>query len=97
MDIRDGNCKMVTSFTAGSLLGAGIALLVAPQPGRKTRQEIRHFGHMAINKSRKSRLRLWRSMNHLATNVSEKLDRGRQWTYAMMTEFWQTLINATHK
>jgi gas vesicle protein len=33
----------VISFLLGGMLGAGIALLVAPQPGKKTRRMITDF------------------------------------------------------
>ena len=32
---------LVMAFTGGALLGAGLALLFAPQSGRKTRQQIK--------------------------------------------------------
>ena len=64
MDIGYGNRKVATLFTVGSLMGAGIALLVAPQSGKKTRQEIRQISQMAWDKSRGVALRMWRSMNN---------------------------------
>lgn len=96
MDIGYGNRKMVTLFTAGSLMGAGIALLVAPQTGKKTRQEIRHFSKMAMTKSRKTQLRLWRSMDNLAEDVSKKIDRGRRWTNKTMLDIWKILTMIKH-
>ncbi len=43
MDRRDSNLGMVAafSFLIGGAVGAGIALLLAPQSGKKTRKQIR--------------------------------------------------------
>jgi gas vesicle protein len=45
MSHHDNDTAIVAlvSFVLGGLLGAGIALLAAPQSGRKTRKEIRDF------------------------------------------------------
>lgn len=42
---RDENTALVAlfSFLAGGLIGAGVALLLAPQSGKKTRKQIREF------------------------------------------------------
>ncbi|MBI5211861.1 MAG: YtxH domain-containing protein [Nitrospirae bacterium] len=42
---RDENTALVAlfSFLAGGLVGAGVALLLAPQSGKKTRKQIREF------------------------------------------------------
>ncbi|MDX9714789.1 MAG: YtxH domain-containing protein [Dissulfurispiraceae bacterium] len=37
---RDTSVKVGLAFLAGGILGAGIALLYAPQSGKKTRREI---------------------------------------------------------
>jgi gas vesicle protein len=43
MDREDRNLGMITifSFLVGGAVGAGLALLLAPQSGRKTRRQIR--------------------------------------------------------
>jgi gas vesicle protein len=38
---------ILLAFLGGSLLGAGIALLYAPQSGRRTRQKLRDLGEEA--------------------------------------------------
>lgn len=45
MSHHDNDTAIVAlvSFVLGGLLGAGIALLAAPQSGKKTRKEIRDF------------------------------------------------------
>ncbi len=42
---RDENTALVAlfSFLAGGLVGAGVALLLAPQSGKKTRKQMREF------------------------------------------------------
>ncbi|MDI6729889.1 MAG: YtxH domain-containing protein [Thermodesulfovibrionales bacterium] len=42
---RDENTGLVVlfSFLVGGLVGAGLALVLAPQSGRKTRKQIREF------------------------------------------------------
>lgn len=42
---RDDNIGLVAlfSFLVGGLVGAGLALVLAPQSGKKTRKQIREF------------------------------------------------------
>ncbi|MBN2346858.1 MAG: YtxH domain-containing protein [Candidatus Aminicenantes bacterium] len=35
--------KMLFSFLSGAVIGAGLALLFAPQSGKKTREQIKEF------------------------------------------------------
>lgn len=45
MEKADRNTAMVAvfSFLLGGAVGAGLALLLAPQSGKKTRRQIQHF------------------------------------------------------
>ena len=45
MDREDRNLGMITifSFLVGGAVGAGLALLLAPQSGKKTRRQIREL------------------------------------------------------
>ncbi|HXW68726.1 MAG TPA: YtxH domain-containing protein [Dissulfurispiraceae bacterium] len=45
MDREDRNLGMITifSFLVGGAVGAGLALLLAPQTGKKTRRQIREM------------------------------------------------------
>jgi gas vesicle protein len=53
---------------AGALVGAGVALLLAPQSGRATRSDIaRH--------ARRTRRKAGRTVEELAGNVAELVDR----------------------
>ena len=74
----------ITTFVAGSLLGAGIALLLAPQSGKKTRRDIVHLGRVARNKAEAVQLQLRHACDDWTEKVMEEvqdgLGRSRQWT-----------------
>ncbi len=74
----------VLLFVAGSLLGAGLALLLARQSGRRTRREIVHLEKMAKGKSEQIQLEMCHAIENLVEDISEKvqegMDRGREWT-----------------
>ncbi len=71
-------------FIAGSLLGAGVALLFAPQSGRKTRRDLRFMAEKAKNKSEALKIELRHAAENWIDEISEKLqegmDRGIEWT-----------------
>ena len=64
------------AFVAGTLLGAGVALLFAPQTGRKTRRDIRRVAEKAGNKAEAAQLELRHSIENIIGDVSEKLQEG---------------------
>ena len=51
METPDKKVHPAAAFVVGGLVGAGLALLFAPQSGRRTRQEIRYLGKVIKNKS----------------------------------------------
>jgi gas vesicle protein len=55
---------------------AGIALMFAPQPGRKTRRDIRQFIEKAGNKAEAAQLELRHSIENIIWDVSENLQEG---------------------
>lgn len=71
-------------FFAGSLVGVGLALLFAPQSGKRTRRDLVNLGKVARKKSKAIQLELRRAIDELVEDVSEKIqdgvDRGREWT-----------------
>lgn len=71
-------------FVAGSLIGAGLALLFAPQSGRKTRSDIRHMAEKARNKAESAKIEFRHALDNLVEDISERiqeeLDRGKEWT-----------------
>jgi gas vesicle protein len=71
-------------FIAGSLLGAGVALLFAPKSGRKTRQDLSHFAKKTRNRVEAAQMELRHSIDNIvgdaAERIEEGLDRGIDWT-----------------
>ncbi len=94
------NKNTTTALVAGLLLGAGIALLFAPQSGRKTRRNIRQFAERARNRAEAARLELRHSINEIvgdmADRIQEQLDSGMDWTDDKVAELHQA-IQATRK
>ena len=74
----------VSLFVVGGLVGAALALILAPQSGKKTRRDIVRLGKRAKLESEKIQLEMSHAINDLVDNVSEKvqdgLERGREWT-----------------
>ena len=84
MEARNEKLNGALMFVAGGLLGAGLALLLAPQSGRRTRRDIVHLGKMAKKKSEQVQLEIRHAIDDLVEDISEKMqegmDRGREWT-----------------
>ena len=84
MEARNEKLNGVLLFVAGSLLGTGLALLLAPQSGRRTRRDIVHLGKMAKKQSEQIQLEMPHAIDNLVEDISEKMqegiDRGREWT-----------------
>ena len=70
------NKNTAAALIAGALLGAGIALLFAPQSGRKTRHDIRQFAGKVGNKAEAARRELQNSINNIIGDVEKKLQEG---------------------
>ena len=85
MEMRIGKLGMTTSlFVAGGLLGVGVALLFAPQSGRKTRRDIRYLANKARHQADRVKLEWTHGMENMVDDLSQKLnegmDQGRKWT-----------------
>jgi len=95
MSDEAGNKSTAVALIAGALLGAGVALLFAPQSGRKTRRDIRQFAEKAGNKVEAARLELQHSINNIVDDVEEKLqqglDSGMDWTDRKIDDLRRTL------
>jgi gas vesicle protein len=99
------NMEVVNRSTAaalimGTLLGAGVALLFAPQSGRKTRRDICQFAERAGNKADVARHELQRSIDNLIGDVEEKLREGiaggMEWTDSKIADL-QRALDAVRK
>ena len=78
------NRNTAAALIVGTLLGAGAALLIAPQSGRKTRRNIRQFAESVGNKAEAARLELQHSIDAIIDDVEGKLQEGlvcgMEWT-----------------
>ncbi|GFO67050.1 hypothetical protein GMLC_06290 [Geomonas limicola] len=78
----------LVSFSAGAIVGAGLALLYAPKPGHEVRKRVSNATDEAITK-----------MKDLTTDVQQKvnskLQRGRQYAETKAAEFTATAEETT--
>jgi gas vesicle protein len=84
MEKSNTTIHLATAFILGGLAGAGIALILAPQSGERTREDLRYWGKVIRIKSEKAQRELERGMKTLVADVSEKLqnavEEGKQLT-----------------
>jgi gas vesicle protein len=89
------NKNTAAALIAGTLVGVGIALLLAPQSGRKTRRDIRHFAEKVGNKAAAARLELQHSIDNIIGDVEEKLQEGlscgMDWTDSKIVDLRRAL------
>jgi len=92
---RTLNRNTAVALIAGALLGAGIALLFAPQSGRKTRRDIHRLAKQARNKAEAARQELRQSIDNIlgdaADKLREELNRGMDWTDDKIADLRHTL------
>ncbi|MBN2241671.1 MAG: YtxH domain-containing protein [Acidobacteria bacterium] len=95
MASKSGNKNTLLALATGAVAGAAIALLLAPQSGEETRQDIRRAGKKALDKTDSLRAELCRSIDGMADEVWEKiqkdLDQGRKWTEKSLSELQKVL------
>ena len=89
------NRNTAAALIVGALLGAGAALLLAPQSGCKTRRDIRRFAEKAGDKVGAARAELQHSINITIRDVEKKLQeglaRGMDWTDSKIVDLRQAL------
>ena len=89
------NKHNAATFVAGALLGAGVALLFAPQSGRKTRRDLSRFADKTRNKVEAARLELRHSIDNIigeaAERIEEGLNCGIDWTDSKIAELQRAL------
>jgi len=76
MEMPNGKLRTIGTFVAGGLIGAGIAILLAPQSGKRTRRELRHMGRKALHKSEALGMDLRNSFHNLVDDVSSRFKDG---------------------
>ncbi|MSO24024.1 MAG: YtxH domain-containing protein [Acidobacteria bacterium] len=74
MEKSNTTIHAATAFIVGSLAGAGIALICAPQSGKRTREDLHYWGRVLKIKSEKAQLELECGMKTLVEDISEKLE-----------------------
>ncbi|MBC7241472.1 MAG: YtxH domain-containing protein [Anaerolineae bacterium] len=72
---RDGGGEFLTGFLIGGLIGAGLALLFAPQPGKETISQLRQKGEEL--KQRFSDLSLDEAKEFITRTVQEAIKEGK--------------------
>ncbi len=84
MEMQNRKLRSIGTFVVGGLIGAGVAILFAPQSGRRTRRELRHMGKKVLHKSEALGMDLRNSLDNLVDDISGKLKdgvaRGRDWS-----------------
>ena len=79
----------------GAFLGAGVALLFAPQSGRKTRRDIGRFADKARNRVEAVQIELRHAIDDIvedaAERIEEGLNRGIDWTDSKIAELQRAL------
>jgi gas vesicle protein len=97
MASKSENKNTLLALAVGAVAGAGIALLLAPQSGKKTRRDIRRAGKKALDKADSIRVELLDSVNNMADEIWEKvqkdLDQGRKWTEKSLGDL-QSVLNS---
>lgn len=84
MEMQNGKIRTIGTFVVGGLIGAGVAILFAPQSGKRTRRELRHMGKKVLHKSEALGMDIRNSLDNLVDDISTKLKdgvaRGRDWS-----------------
>jgi gas vesicle protein len=78
---RDNNCSAgiaVISFLTGTVIGAGIALLVAPRTGEETREILKGYGYDLKEKGSKIPTHIKDSAEHAIDRGKELIEQGKQ-------------------
>ncbi len=84
------NKNFAVALAAGTVVGAGVALLFAPQSGRRTRRDIRLFAERVGNKAEAAKLQMQHSVFNTIGDAEDKIvsvmKSGKEWTDSKMTE-----------
>lgn len=80
MELRNGKLQTARTLLIGGAIGAGVALLLAPQSGRRTRRELRHLGKKALHKSAAIGMDVRNSFDNLLDGVSDTFRDNFHWT-----------------
>ncbi len=73
MDNKDTGVKVVGAFLLGGIVGAGLALLLAPQSGKRTREDIAWVATKAKRRAGDIAEDVTHSVKHVLDDVNELL------------------------
>ncbi len=100
MSERIVNRKTVAALAAGAIVGAGVALLFAPQSGRRTRSDIRLLAEKVGNKAGAAKIQLQRSVDNIIGEAEDKIldavNYGKEWTDSRISEL-RHVLNSVRK
>jgi gas vesicle protein len=92
------NRNNTVALFAGALVGTGVALLFAPQTGRRTRRDIRRFAKKAGIKAEAATLEVKHTIDNIIGDaeetVSDGLVHGMKWTDNKIVELRRALDTA---
>jgi gas vesicle protein len=92
------NRNTAKALITGVLLGAGAALLYAPQSGRRTRRDIRQFAEKAGNRLESAQIELQKSIDNILGDIEENLQEGlaagMDWTDGKIVDLRKALAAA---
>ena len=95
MAAKNGNKDTLLALAVGAFIGAGVALLFAPQSGKKTRRDVRRLGEKALDKTQALQTEICNSIDDMAdevwNKVQEDFDKGRKWTQKTFTDLQRVL------
>jgi gas vesicle protein len=95
MASKNEKTNTIFALAVGAIFGAGVALLFAPQSGKKTRRDVRRFGERALDKTQELRNEACTSIDNFAEEVWGKVqddfDRGRKWTEQSISDIQKAL------
>jgi gas vesicle protein len=87
--------NQVALLATGSLVGAGLALLLAPHSGRETRRSLVRMGELTKKRARNFQSDLNSKMDRFFVDVRHDLhsclDDGKSWTHGKRHELEQAL------
>lgn len=91
---RTNSVSIITAFVIGGLIGAGAALLMAPQAGHETRSMLRNRGEelrdratdMAQEKTHETRQRAEKAMDDLAERTKRSTEELRRRGHDVMDD-----------
>lgn len=91
---NNSSVSVITAFVIGGLIGAGVALLMAPQAGHETRSMLRNRGEeikdrateMAQEKTHETRQRAEKAMDDLAERTKRGTEEMRRRGHDIMDD-----------